>query len=416
MQTAKPNKASVGGWQELQLTYQTKEHETVEVSVVNASARVSALFDDLVLTTEPPLVVQENHYDPWGLNLAGIEVQGNPVHKYQFTGAERQDELGLNWIDLDARQYDPQLGRFHAVDLLADMMETINPYQYAFNNPIRFNDPSGLAPENNSWQQFQNDHYATKGEKWMRESSEEGQREGGTGSAPKSKNVAAYILDKSKSGHDGGETTGDYYEAIDKIIADRSLFGQWHLIVKRSISEIAKELKTNFSAGGIENFILATHGGAGFIVTDTYPALTEAKGGRQLNVKDIGDFNTGEAMGNSDKSSIAALKSIFGLIQKNGKFVLHACNVAKGVGSGMLTAMHSLSGGKTYLYMNTVLGRISLADRKRNYLNIGGLLNAYSGHDYSWMRISPSGVIRRGLSISVNRDSGTLLIISQKPE
>ena len=75
MQTAKPNKASVGGWQELQLTYQTKEHETVEVSVVNASARVSALFDDLVLTTEPPLVVQENHYDPWGLNLVGIETE-----------------------------------------------------------------------------------------------------------------------------------------------------------------------------------------------------------------------------------------------------------------------------------------------------------------------------------------------------
>ena len=147
-QTARLGKASVGGWQELQLTYQAKTDETVEVSLVNASARVSALFDDLTLTQEPPLIVQENHYDPFGLNLTGIETQGNPNHKYQYLNREKQDEFGLDWLDLEARMYDPQVGRFHAVDPLPDTegQESLSPYQYAWNNPVSKSDPNGKMP------------------------------------------------------------------------------------------------------------------------------------------------------------------------------------------------------------------------------------------------------------------------------
>ena len=143
LQTAKLGKASVGGWQELQLVYQAKEHETVEVSLVNASARVSALFDDLVLTTEPPLIVQENHYDPWGLNLVGIETQGNPDHKFQYNGKEKQTEFGLAWMDYGARMYDAQLGRFHTIDRFSSKYAPLSPYQYAANNPIRNIDING---------------------------------------------------------------------------------------------------------------------------------------------------------------------------------------------------------------------------------------------------------------------------------
>ena len=48
--------------------------------------------------------------------------------------------------DLDFRNYDPALGRLNQVDPMADKYSSLSPYHYSFNNPARFNDPSGLEP------------------------------------------------------------------------------------------------------------------------------------------------------------------------------------------------------------------------------------------------------------------------------
>lgn len=132
-----------GQWEKLELEYTAQQDGFVEVFLANESYE-AAWFDDMGVSQTQPMLVQENHYDPWGLNLVGIEKQGTPDHKFQYNGKEKQTELGLNWMDYGARMYDAQIGRWHVVDPLADQMRRHSPYNYAFDNPIRFIDPDGM--------------------------------------------------------------------------------------------------------------------------------------------------------------------------------------------------------------------------------------------------------------------------------
>ena len=50
------------------------------------------------------------------------------------------------FYETDWRGYDPQLGRFKAVDALASLFSGVTPYNFSLNNPIKYNDPTGLAP------------------------------------------------------------------------------------------------------------------------------------------------------------------------------------------------------------------------------------------------------------------------------
>ena len=70
---------------------------------------------------------------------------GDP-YKYKFGGKEYQEEFDINFYDFGARNYDAALGRWMNVDPLAESMPEWSPYNYAFNNPVFFVDPDGMAP------------------------------------------------------------------------------------------------------------------------------------------------------------------------------------------------------------------------------------------------------------------------------
>ena len=104
----------------------------------------SCYVDNMVITQNIIEIVEENNYYPFGLKHKGYNnVINGTDHKYGYNGKEENDELGLNWMDYGARNYNACLGRWMNIDPLASGYTPISPYAYTANNPIRFIDPDG---------------------------------------------------------------------------------------------------------------------------------------------------------------------------------------------------------------------------------------------------------------------------------
>jgi RHS repeat-associated protein len=123
--------------------------------VSNETPGWDVFFDNLSVITYNGPLLEENHYYPGGLTMAGISDKALKANyaenKYRFNaGSELQnkefsDGSGLEMYETRFRGLDVQLGgRFWQQDPLAVTLTDLSPYQYATNNPVSFSDPLGL--------------------------------------------------------------------------------------------------------------------------------------------------------------------------------------------------------------------------------------------------------------------------------
>jgi RHS repeat-associated protein len=89
------------------------------------------------LTGTTGKLVERQTYDAYG-NSAG-----STRTRYDFTGREHDALTGLLYYR--ARFYDPQVGRFLSEDPLG-LSAGPNPFEYAYDNPLRYVDPTGNQP------------------------------------------------------------------------------------------------------------------------------------------------------------------------------------------------------------------------------------------------------------------------------
>ncbi|WP_422358535.1 DUF5675 family protein [Reichenbachiella sp.] len=104
---------------------------------------MDVFFDDFKVTQKHSPVVQKDDYYPFGLSFNSYTRAAITDQNFKFNAGSELESM-TDWYSTPFRKYDPSLGRFHGVDALASMYSSWSPSQFAGNNPVMYNDPTGL--------------------------------------------------------------------------------------------------------------------------------------------------------------------------------------------------------------------------------------------------------------------------------
>ncbi|EDP97305.1 putative cell wall-associated protein precursor [Kordia algicida OT-1] len=102
-------------------------------------------FDDNGVIDSNTEIKEESNYYPFGLKHKGYNnIITGRNHNYGFGGKEENDELGLEWLDFHARNYNASLGRWMNIDPLSEKFYSYSTYNAMMNDPINYIDPDGM--------------------------------------------------------------------------------------------------------------------------------------------------------------------------------------------------------------------------------------------------------------------------------
>jgi RHS repeat-associated protein len=135
---------------------------TMDYFVLDHLGSVAVITDGTSGSATYGSAVERKFYDAWGKqrNADGTadstcSLPTQSLSTRGFTNQEQMQMSGACLVNLNARIYDPALGRFLSADPTLEApynLQDCNRYSYVGNNPLSFSDPSGLCFLGCFWQ------------------------------------------------------------------------------------------------------------------------------------------------------------------------------------------------------------------------------------------------------------------------
>ncbi|KPQ08949.1 MAG: RHS repeat-associated core domain [Algoriphagus marincola HL-49] len=269
-----------------------KKDGYIETFLVNETSE-NVWFDQFRIQSTGPLIVQETHYDPWGVELSGLGYQygGIKVNPYLYQGKEFENIHGFNLYDFHARGYDATIGRTWQQDPMSEMFYSLSPYSWTANNPIRFTDPTGMVIEDGSKKEWE------KQKRYVQNRMDKLQ-----GRIDK---LNAKAADKGWSAEKLASKVGNLSERISSLNGSLATMGTLESSVQvYSLSRAASGNKGGVSLNTGTNVIDIRYGNTANFVHE----ITHAG---QFETGDIAFSSTGQTLGQDIQDEIAGYKAQF---------------------------------------------------------------------------------------------------------